>query len=315
MAERRPFPPSARRVALARQAGLTAASPIVVGAVACAGAIAVGVVLGRAAVAMIGGWIADACAGRATLTPDRLLGGILEIALPVVGAAAIVAIVAQVAQTRALWLPHRKIPDAPSVDPRTVTRTSMDLGSTIVIGVIAFGWLWTMAPRIARLVTAPVASGAWLVASFFVALAIAWITIGTIDALLRRAELTGVLAMTREEKREDDRLASADPRWRARRAAIARGPSIQDAVARAACVVLGDDLAIAIAWNATRQPIPLRTVSARGARATQILGLARRHRIPVHRDPELAAALVDGEGPIPDRWWSRVAALVAARSV
>ena len=40
MASERPFPPSARRLALARAAGLTPASPVVVGAAACIGAVA-----------------------------------------------------------------------------------------------------------------------------------------------------------------------------------------------------------------------------------------------------------------------------------
>ena len=60
-----------------------------------------------------------------------------------------------------------------------------------------------------------------------------------------------------------------------------------------------------------RRPIPTRLLEGRGARATQLLGLARRHRVPVHRDATLATALA-GEGPVPERDWPRLAEIIAA---
>src|SRR3954470_24069051 len=63
MSDRRPFPPSPRRLALARASGLSAASPIVVGA-AAAGAAALALVeLGTSAATRLGTWVAHACAG------------------------------------------------------------------------------------------------------------------------------------------------------------------------------------------------------------------------------------------------------------
>jgi flagellar biosynthesis protein FlhB len=76
-------------------------------------------------------------------------------------------------------------------------------------------------------------------------------------------------------------------------------------------LVLGDGAAVAVAWDPVRRPIPVRTATGRGPRATQLLGLARRHRIAVHRDPALAAALVDGDGPVPEPHWPRLAEIVA----
>jgi type III secretory pathway component EscU len=157
----------------------------------------------------------------------------------------------------------------------------------------------------------PLPAVAAALASLFVALAIAWLAIGILDALVRHAELARALAMTVTEKREDDRLAAADPRWRAQRLSLARTPSASTAVARASLLLLGDDLAVAIAWDPRRQPVPVRTITGRRARATQLLGLARRHRIAVHRDAQLAAVL-DGEGPVPDAHWARLAEVIAA---
>ena len=310
--EHRPFPPSARRLGLAHEAGLTAASALVVGAIATVAAIGVIAILARSAAVHLGGWIVAACDGRAALTPDGLLGAVLELGAPVLGVVALGAMIAHVAQTRTLWLPRRTIPDAPVISARPVRRAALELASSAIIGCVTFAWLWLFAPRLAVLPIAPLASGAWLISSFVVALAFVWVAIGILDALLRHAELASSLAMTGAEKRADDRMTAADPRWRARRAAIARGPAISDAVASAAVLVLGDDTAVAIAWDPTRQPVPVRTATGRRARATQLLGLARRHRIPVHRDRELAAALVDGQGVVPDRHWARLAEIIAA---
>ncbi len=321
MADRRPFPPSPRRLALARQAGLTAASPFLVGALATGAAIVAAVLVARGAGARIGAWIAGACRGSATLALADLPLAILDLAAPLLAAAATLAVVAHVVQTRALWVPRRRIPGAPTIDdgvgPRTA-RSAFELAAAAVIGVVAFAWLWTTAPRLAVLValdpSSLVSSVAAALASLLVALAIAWLALAVLDALLRRAPLQRALAMTPAEKREDDRLAAADPRWKAHRAALAKGPAVTDAVARAAVVILGDDVTVAIAWDPTRQPVPLRTATGRHARATQILALARRHRIAIHRDARLAMALVDGDGPVPDAHWRRLADVIAAVS-
>jgi flagellar biosynthesis protein FlhB len=346
MSEPRPFPPSPRRLALARASGLTAASPLLVGAAAAVGAIAATVFLARAAAAHVGTWIAAACnasdglaasvAGTTSPAPTIVAGptsatrapaaidvtslpaAILELALPLLIAGAVAALVVHVAQTRSLWLPRRTLPGAPRLPRRDVSRSVLDLLGTMTIGAVCIGWLWLTAPQLAQVVTAATTTAALLagvggaLASLLVALAIAWVALGALDALVRHVQVATALMMTRDEKREDDRLAAVDPRWRAQRLAIARGENVSDSVAQAAVVLLGDDVAVAIAWDPTRQPVPLRTATGRRARATQLVGLARRHRVPVHRDAELAARLIDAEGPVPDTEWAHLADLFAA---
>src|SRR5262249_12484460 len=153
------------------------------------------------------------------LGPSRIAPAVLELSAPLLAAAAIAALVAHVAQTRALWLPKRRIPGAPALEPARVQRGLFELGTAIVIGLVAFGWLWTTAPRLAQLFIADhaVVAVASAVASLLAALVSAWVVLGACDALLRYLQLTNTLAMTVREKREDDRLAAADPRWRAQR--------------------------------------------------------------------------------------------------
>ena len=332
MAEHRHFPPSPRRRSLARRAGLHAASPYVVGAAAGAAVLVTLSALGDALVHRLGAAIAAACRGHAALTPAALPETVVATALPVLGAAASAALIGHLAQTRAVWLPRRRIADAPALEagplPRA-RRAAGELAAAVVIGGVAFAWLWWTAPRIAALVAvdpvAPAAPAApspaasrllvgtaALLTRLAALLVVAWAALGLLDALVRQAALARALAMTKAEKRQDDRLAGADPRWRARRAAILRGPSASEAVAGASLVLLGDDAAVAVAWDPVRRPIPVRTATGRGPRQAQLLGLARRYRIAIHRDPALAAALVDGEGPVPEPYWPRLAEIVAA---
>lgn len=322
VADPRPFPPSPRRLALARASGLTAVSPLLVGAAGAAAALGALVILGAAAATQLGRWIANAVSSAdgaritssttaAGLPFDSLGAAVLELALPVIAAIAIAAVAVHLAQTRAVWLPRRALPGAPSQPPRRVSRAALDLLGAAAIGGVALGWLWTTAPELAALVSSPRSAGLALLA-LLAALAITWVALGILDALVRHVQLAGDLAMTRDEKREDDRLSAADPRWRAHRLSILRGGGLSNAVARSAVVLVGDDIAIAIAWDAVRQPIPVRVATGRRARATQLIGLARRHHIAVHRDAELAARLVDHEGPVPDAEWPRLAELVAA---
>ena len=313
MAEHRPLPPSARRLGLARAAGLQAASPVAVGALACGAILIAALALGDAAAARLGAWIAAACDGTTPMPTARgLVASVLELALPVLVAAALVAALAHLVQTRAVWLPRRpRLPGAPAATPDRAARAGVELGAAVVIGLVTLGWLWAMAPRLAALTLSPRAGGL-MIGSFVAALAVAWVALGALDALVRHLELASALRMSPAERREDERLAGPDRRWRTRRGELARGPSTRDAVAGASVLVLGDGLAVAIAWDPVRRPVPVRTATGRAARATQLLGLARRHGVAVHREPELAAALVDGEGPVPIAHWARLAEIIAA---
>ncbi len=318
MAEHRPFPPSPRRRALARTAGLSGASPIATAALGwIAAAIAVAA-LARPAASALGGSIAAACSGSTTaLQLGAVVGAIAAVVGPLLGAVALAALIAHVAQTGALWSPRRKIAGAPSLPsgagPR-VRRTVLELSFAAAIGAIGFGWLWTSALRLAALGAldreALLVAGATLVAGALTALALGYVVVGAIDALARRLALGRALAMTAAERREDDRLSAADPRWRAARAAATRD-SLGETLAGATLVLLGDDLAVAIAWDPVRCPNPMRVASGRSARAAQIIAYARRYQIAVHREPALAT-LVARHTVISEQAWPRLAEIIAA---
>jgi flagellar biosynthesis protein FlhB len=303
------FPASPRRLALARQAGLTPASPLLVCAVACGAALVAAIAVARAASVSLGAWIADACALRPGPSALRI-GAALELATPIVASAALAGAVAHVAQTRTLWLPRRRVDGAPAPAVRPVARAAWELVSAGTVGAVTLGWLWWAAPRMAILPGR--VDGAALVASFATTLLSTLAALALVDAVTRHLAHARALRMTPAEKRSDDRLAAADPRWRDRRRQLTREPAPSTAVAGAVLLLLGDDAAIAIEWDPVRQPIPHRTATARGPRAMQLLGLARRYRVPVHRDVELARSLAEHLGAVPEPAWARLAEIVAA---
>lgn len=326
MSEHRPFPPSPRRLALARRAGVHGASAHVTTAAAWIAGLIAAVGLGPAIAAQLGEGIAAGCRAAATTgfgvsdgasgaaagARDALADGaaaslassVVALALPLVAIAALAAFVAHVAQTRALWLPRRRTDGAPAV-PRDAGHRNLAFAA--VIGAVAVGWLWLGAPALAAAPTAAT------VASAAAALATTLVALAAIDALLRRVRLARALAMTAAEQREDARLAGADPRWRALRGRLAREDEGATAVASAAVIILGDDVAAAIAWDPVREPVPRCTATgARGARATQLVALGRRYRLPIHRDPALAAALAATPGPVAQALWPRLAEIIAA---
>ncbi|MCX5745934.1 MAG: EscU/YscU/HrcU family type III secretion system export apparatus switch protein, partial [Proteobacteria bacterium] len=181
----------------------------------------------------------------------------------------------------------------------------------IVVGAVALAWLWMMAPRLAVLVALDApgllpATGA-LVGNALAMIAIAYVALAVIDALLRRLDHGRALRMTHAEKQEDDRVGGMDPRWRQARVRAGRAP-------RFTLLVLGGDdelVAVAVAWDPIHRPIPACTTHGRGVRATQLVALARRQGVPIHRDVALASRIAR-LGPLAERDWPRLAEIVAA---
>jgi flagellar biosynthesis protein FlhB len=288
------------------------ASPIAVAAIVWGAAAVAIAVVGAAIARSLGAMVVAACNGTSTDSLDAsVVASVMSYAMPVVVAAAIAGVIAQLGQTRALWLPRRRLADAPAPERSALAHAIVELGGAAVIGTVVVAWLWLIAPRLARLFELPAAvhvfelpaAATLLLASFVATLAIALVAIGAVDAIVRHLELAAGLRMTAAEQREDLRQAGLDPRWR-RRAG-------RDELTGATLLVLGDGVAVAIAWDPHRRPVPARVATGRDADATRLLGLARRDRVPVHRDPALASALA-GIGPVDEAAWPRLAEIVAA---
>ena len=283
MAANRPFPPSPRRLALARsrraarreRRSWSGPSP------AAATVLAV-VALGRVTAHS---WAAGS-PPRATAAPRRSRAPTGSLArssrsrCPLLGAAAIAAVIAHLAQTRAVWLPRRRLANAPRLEPGRGTRASARPRCAAVIGAVAFGL---------AVADGASAGGAHVVAQAPPACSSRASPLHSRSPGSRSGPSTRSSSMpelTPFTPHDGGRQARRRSPGR-RRPAVARPPRrasrtgrpCRDAVAGASLLLLGDGAAVAIAWDPIHRPMPVRTATGRAARATQLVGLARRHAI------------------------------------
>ena len=328
MSENRPHPPSARRLAEARRAGRIAWSPALVGAAAIAG--------GAAAVAAIGAaWLdaagaalaagatasgsADPITAASSLRARDVIADLAALVVPLLVLAAAAAVLAHLAQTRGLWIPRRRTHQLPPAVDDAARRTGLaalaftrGAAVAIVAGTVVASSAALLAFHAGRPAAATGALFGTLAISVLAAAAATAVALATVDWLERARRLRADLAMSARDLRDERRETEADPRWRRARAR-AHADDDDLAVRTALVVVVADDLAAALAWHPRWQPVPLVTTAARGRAALRLIALARRHKIPLHRDPALAAELAPLAGrSAPDHLHPALARLIVA---
>jgi flagellar biosynthesis protein FlhB len=155
---------------------------------------------------------------------------------------------------------------------------------------------------------------AWRMALFGLA---AFGLLAAIDWVASRLIWLSGLRMTRHEVERERREAEGDPRFKqARRRAHAE--LVQKAavseLASAAAVVEGHDLAVALAYDGSKDLAPRVLSVARGDQARQMLSHTAKLGIFVQRNEGLTRSLASvGEGAlIPERLYDEVAELLAA---
>jgi flagellar biosynthesis protein FlhB len=321
-ADDRVLPPSARRVALARRAGLVPRSAILVAGAAWTGAaIGLWLAASRARALLASSFVTATTATDGSVAPPPtaadLVVAVLGVAAPLVAGAALAAVAAHLAQTRQLAIPRRVIPGAPR-PARGIDRRAADVGlaglRAVAVAAVAVAWTWTHLADLGRLAGEPagaaLAGATALLVSALAHLAAALLAVGALDLLVAVLRHRADLRMTRTEAADDARAAGIDPRWR--RARLDRGAGA-DAVRTARLVVAGDG-ATAIRWHETLWPVPTILATGRGLDATRLLELARRHHVAIHHAPALARGLgtLAAGAAVPDALRPALAELVAA---
>lgn len=300
----RPFPPTPRRRALARAAGVVLDSPAFTAAVAFAlGVIAIAAVVppiaasvrasSQAALAHAAG--EDAVARATGTSATRVMVGVLDVVGPLVLAAAAGAVAATVALTRSLFIPRRQVRGAPVIPPAPGTDGALGLARGAVVGAVAAAFLVTRLPALAALAES-LAPLRGIVMSALAHVAVAAVLVAATDVVVRQRRHAAALRMTAREVREDARNAGADPqaRRRLRDARTAYDP--RERLRDATLVLVGGDVAVALRYaSGMAAPVILRT--ARGLARQQLVSAARALGIPSIADDELATSLQGGVTP------------------
>jgi flagellar biosynthesis protein FlhB len=317
------LPPTARRRALARAAGMVPLSRPLVAAAAWIGAVAALVWTGGAAARALALLArADVRAAAAAVDPVARAGAVgpgalraaLLVAAPMVLAAAAIALVAHLAQTRSLWLPRRRVPGAPtprSGAGRRVLDAAVALTAASAVAAIAGRAVWNHGDDLVR--AGASARGLDVVAAAIAQLAAALLVAAVADWLVRVLCHAADLRMTAGERRADERAAGADPRWHRYRRDREREGSVA-AIATAAVVLSDDRAAAAVRWHARWHPVPRIVVGGVERAAISLVAAARRAGVPVQHDADLAQALAQlpAGAPVPTVWHDRLARHLAA---
>lgn len=257
-------------------------------------------------------------AGLVGRSLDEALAIALAVALPVLVAGAAAALLVHLAQTRALWIPRRRVPGAPVPPADAAARARGGLWAAVRGGAllaVAAGWLVAAAPAFAAsLAIAParlLPAGAALVAAAALALTATWVALGGLELLGRALALARAARMTPEEQREELRATGGAARlWRG--AHQRAGQRDREQLGDAALLVVGDGVCAAVAWHPQRTPVPAVVVARRGRGIEALLAVARAGGIPIRHRPELAAALAArGPGAVAEALWPELAKLVA----
>jgi flagellar biosynthetic protein FlhB len=303
----RPFPPTPRRRALARAAGVVLDSPAFTAAAAMAlGVLAIAAVAPSIAASVRGStaWALahaadeDAVARATGSSAAGVVASVLGAVGPLLLAAAVGAVVATAAMTRSLFVPRRSVRGAPSVPPEPGVDAALGLARAAVVAAVGATFVVTHLPMLSAAPSAAsfAPSLEALAVHALAHVAVAALLVAATDIVVRHRRMAGALRMTAREAREEARSAGTDPQAR-RRLRDARGRAHgvdpRERLRDATLVLVGAEVAVALRYTAgMAAPVTLRT--ARGLARQQLVSAARALGIPLLADDELARALVAG---------------------
>jgi flagellar biosynthesis protein FlhB len=306
--------PTPRRLRQAREKGQIAQSgdfTSAAGFLAGAGALTAGAgALARELERVTRAGLERAAAGEVTagaLAP--VLGDVLRLSLPVVGAAFGAAVVVGFLQSGGLLTLQPLAPRADKLNPlaglgRLVSRDRLfELGKALVKMAIVAAVAWTAIrphlgelPRLAGAPPARAAAFTWsLVSSLLVRVAVAYAVVGVADLLWQRWRWRRGLRMTREEVKREHKEDEGDPQHKAERRRLHQEilrHAMVEAVRSADVVVVNPEhIAVALRWAEGEMQAPEVVAKGEDLVAQQIREVARQFGVPVYRDVALARSL------------------------
>lgn len=335
--DQRTEPATPRRRQKARQEGKVARSQDLSSVATFVGGMGALALTGSIAAVTLGRHTIDALSHLDTSTPGGLAAesgeALIAITLPVCGAALVAALLAGFGQVG--WRPTAKplIPDLKRLDPRSklrdmffstnsVVEVVKALAKILIVGGIVAGVIWGQV----------VGAAAWTGASATqvleqigrVAFDIAWragaamILLAILDYAWQRHRFEESIKMTKQEVKDEHKEVEGDPqikgkrRQRMRELAGRRSGAVSDA---AVVVVNPTHVAVALRYQPPEDAAPVVVAKGIDEGAQKVRREARRHLVPIHRDPPLARQLarrVPLGRPVPPDLYRAVAAVLAA---
>jgi flagellar biosynthesis protein FlhB len=278
-------------------------------------------------------------AGR--LPPDAasviawLQGLLLETLLllvPLFGAIAVIAVVANLAQTGPVFSAKPLSPDFQRLNPATgfkrvfSMRTLYDAARSVVKLVLVSAvlglairhlvpWFLALLQYDAVSLGRPMVDQ---VASLLFKLLLALLVIAMVDLLYTRWEFARRMRMSRRELKDEHKQREGDPRIRARlrqlrQEMLKRSQAARKLPGSDVLITNPTHLAVALSYRHGEMAAPAVVAKGAGELAARMRSLARRHGIPVVENRALARELffhVDLEHPVPEELYPKVARIL-----
>lgn len=332
-------PPSPKRLRDARQKGQVARSQEVVTTISLFGVLAVIYAMGPTTWAQLVVLIDRVAALAASDSTTRLNEGLMlsfEIAvaihLPVLGAAIVLAIVANMIQFGVLFSLQSVQPKLEKISliagvKRTFSKKQLIELLKSVFKIVFLTLLLTILIRdsIGPFISAitcglecvQVVNDQILIRLLLIS-ALAFVIVAGLDFMIQRHLHTKSLMMTKEEVKREYKEAEGDPVVKGQRKALATelimGDNRKQARAASAVVVNPTHLAVAIRYTKGDTPLPIVTAKGRNRAAVDIRTEAERAGVPVFRNVPLARQLYADTEPndyVPDELFEAVAEILA----
>ena len=250
---------------------------------------------------------------------------------PLVLGAMVTGVFATVVQTRGLVAPALLKPTFSRINPvnnlrqllsrRGLVELLKDIGKIAVLGFVVFQALSGQVMSIAAASTIGVSAGVQLLggAVYKMAVRVSWLflVLAIIDYIYQRRQFQQSSRMTKEEVKEEMRSAEGSPLTKGRLRREQRKWALQrmmQQVPKADVVVTNPThLAIALQYDGRTMLAPTVVAKGKGFIASQIVKIARQHRVPIVENRPLAHALIRLEigTQIPPELYQAVAEVLA----
>ncbi len=296
--------------------------------------------LGRAVIEFLGSYTVRQLGGEPWLRIDgewicshwsETAWSLARVLLPLLGAMLLAAVVASVAQTGLLFLPHRLAPDTSRIHPLRgagrifslsgIARLVFGLFKVVVVLVVAGVSLYQ---RRGELFVLPELSAGQVAVQLLdilfwtaVKIAAALFVLALLDYAFQRWKHEQDLRMTTQEMKEELKTLQGDPQIVARRRQVQRQlvlRRLSTLVPKADFVVTNPtELAVAIQYDPEKMNAPIVAAKGAGVLAQHIRRLAAQHGVPIIERKPLAQFLykyVDVGHPIPQSQYAAVAEIL-----
>lgn len=256
----------------------------------------------------------------------------LHVLLPLFGLLALVAVLANVAQTGPVFTLFPLKPDFDRINPvsgfkrmfslKLLVEAVKSVVKLVLLGAVLYFAIRQLLPDLMQSMQAsPTGYGKTMlqqISAIIFKLAAVLAFIAMLDFMYTRWDYANRLKMSRREVKEEVKRRDGDPRVRARirelqRETLKRSKAMNKV--KDADVLITNPVHLAVAVKYVRGEMQAPEVLAKGAgeMAALMKDMARRHAVPVVENRKLARALfrqVDFDGPVPEQLYPDVARLL-----